>query len=943
MYHPRVKLLVLTFLLFVAIKANNCPQLKIDGKDTWKITLTRAAIYFENESDKNGFYMMPVNNLELSNYVPYVRFYGPGKIFLNPPPPSMGFNLSNQFSIDGNYLKITETLPSYREVLGQPRDTYVTTFDSTKVCAGFGHTNTTEYFGMCPYDDWFSDPTTCLSYICYPSYCACNCTTCSQTDQTNCTSCNSGYFLQIESKRCLDDCTIGYKNYTDNTCYSCDSACSSCSGPSNQECSVCAPGYYLQPQPLTTCLRSCPPGSVADSDSGSCLACGTDCLTCSLKDKTCAACKPDYFLQPNLIDCTSVCGSGYYENYTNNTCLSCSQSCSICANPSNCSQCFSGYYLTNFSNDANACEKCHTACETCFDDLASTCISCSFGYFLQPSPNQYSCNSSCPSGYYADSSRNKCIPCDKACSTCTGETQNNCTECNAGFYLQPLAPTTCINSCPSGYTTDISINQCTPCDLNCKECSQSVSNCTSCDSGKYLYQNECVTICPDGYYENSTTNICEKCDQSCSICRGASQDQCTECSYGYFSVPDQSTCVKSCPSGYWLNVSILTCSPCCKGCSKCKDSDCNSCIACQPSYFLQQLPPLSAICMESCPNGYWPDFSSNICSPCHPACSSCTGPKGTDCASCSLGYFLQPNSSTCLTSCPPGYYNDYANNQCLPCPTSCTTCWGPTECSACVRGYYYEKLSKKCFETCPQGYWVNSENSLCSACDPTCLTCTSGGDRNCTSCKTGFYLNSSSSSCQKYCPSGYYMNPSSNTCDPCNQACTSCYGPTQSECSSCSTGFSLITSLNTCCADQIEISTSSLEDACAQAGKTKKVNSWSLTVLGLYILWVMITIMIIQTTKAKEICLIESFKKKLNSGQIKPQKSYILVISCLITHPLLSVYLFKGSNSVSKVQRTWIYFVRSLTILILSSPFVDTKNKVTQIIKTKSTYAITFI
>ena len=57
--------------------------------------------------------------------------------------------------------------------------------------------------------------------------------------------------------------------------------------------------------------------------------------------------------------------------------------------------------------------------------------------------------------------------------------------------------------------------------------------------------------------------------------------------------------------------------------------------------------------------------SSSYCVQCNSACSSCTDGTATACESCASGYFLQPSSTTCLTTCPTiGYYGNTNTNNC---------------------------------------------------------------------------------------------------------------------------------------------------------------------------------------------------------------------------------------------------------------------------------------
>lgn len=64
------------------------------------------------------------------------------------------------------------------------------------------------------------------------------------------------------------------------------------------------------------------------------------------------------------------------------------------------------------------------------------------------------CVSECPAGTYAarqvadGSELGYCLPCDRACSSCTGASRQDCLTCSPG-YLRLLE--LCVTHCPTGY------------------------------------------------------------------------------------------------------------------------------------------------------------------------------------------------------------------------------------------------------------------------------------------------------------------------------------------------------------------------------------------------------------------------------------------------------------------------------------------------------------
>ena len=113
------------------------------------------------------------------------------------------------------------------------------------------------------------------------------------------------------------------------------------------------------------------------------------------------------------------------------------------------------------------------------------------------------------------------------------------------------------------------------CDSSCKSCSAGAStDCTSCSAPTYLHQSSCIASCPVGYYGENTTNTCE--------------------SKSIFSHLDLSY--------------LFTHIACDTSCHSCIDSNYQNCTSCVGDTYLYQ-----SMCTE-CPEiGYWPDTSDNIC------------------------------------------------------------------------------------------------------------------------------------------------------------------------------------------------------------------------------------------------------------------------------------------------------------------------------------------
>ena len=114
------------------------------------------------------------------------------------------------------------------------------------------------------------------------------------------------------------------------------------------------------------------------------------------------------------------------------------------------------------------------------------------------------------------------------------------------------------------------------CSTGCSSCTGINSDqCTACDGSHYFLDNSCYASCPIGYYPNPS-RLCQgmnhlkitllftllvflyiACHTSCTTCDDSTSEDCTSCS-GTLYLSD-STCVSSCPYGYYANTSDSTC------------------------------------------------------------------------------------------------------------------------------------------------------------------------------------------------------------------------------------------------------------------------------------------------------------------------------------------------------------------------------------------------
>lgn len=152
-------------------------------------------------------------------------------------------------------------------------------------------------------------------------------------------------------------------------------------------------------------------------------------------------------------------------------------------------------------------------------------------------------------------------------------------------------------------------------------------------------------------------------------------------------------------------------------------------------------------CVLICPQGLYPDPSSQTCIGCQAPCQSCSA-NPNNCTSCITGQSLYGN--LCIDQCPNAYYSEVGI--CKNCPTGCFTCISPGVCTACLSGYYsYQSL---CFNPCPSPNVVVI-NGVCTGCTTaSCATCTPAD--LCIGCMSPKLL--FNATCLDVCPTSYISN-----------------------------------------------------------------------------------------------------------------------------------------------------------------------------------------
>ncbi len=109
---------------------------------------------------------------------------------------------------------------------------------------------------------------------------------------------------------------------------------------------------------------------------------------------------------------------------------------------------------------------------------------------------------------------------------------------------------------------------------------------------------------------------------------------------------------------------------------------------CPSDYLKDESTPNNLSCVKVCPTGYYADFTNKICNICEVNCLNCI--SNTNCIECNSNFYLN-ELHTCIDSCPATNYfvSNLDPKQCSPCYNgdNCETCKDyslPQMCLTCV-------------------------------------------------------------------------------------------------------------------------------------------------------------------------------------------------------------------------------------------------------------------
>uniref|UniRef100_A0A8C1W980 Proprotein convertase subtilisin/kexin type 5b n=1 Tax=Cyprinus carpio TaxID=7962 RepID=A0A8C1W980_CYPCA len=290
----------------------------------------------------------------------------------------------------------------------------------------------------------------------------------------------------------------------------------------------------------------------------------------------------------------------------------------------------------------------------------------------------------------------------------------------------------------------------------------------------------CVSECPTGFFRDDKKR-CKKCSPLCESCMGSRSDQCSTCRLGLYLVEGGNTCASSCPDGFYLDLESTMCRKCRENCKKCTSA--NICTECQTGLSLQ-----GNKCQLSCEPGTYYNGHRRACEKCHLTCATCAGTGMEACNECAPGYYFE--DWRCVSSCSVGYYlaeqttdNGDVQKFCQKCDPTCYVCAGPGErnCSTCVSGYNLENGMCIVSTICKDGEYL-SKAEKCVLCSSTCSKCTGPGSKDCISCPhTRLFDNGT---CVIHCDPGKYERD--GQCHLCHHTCLECTDGAPDKCTRCS-------------------------------------------------------------------------------------------------------------------------------------------------------------
>ncbi len=351
--------------------------------------------------------------------------------------------------------------------------------------------------------------------------------------------------------------------------------------------------------------------------------------------------------------------------------------------------------------------------------------------------------------------------------------------------------------CPSSSGLGIINGRCVLCPAN--SFVNSAGNC-QCTNGFALSSVTLSCVSSNTCFPNSTPNSLGQC-----VCNDGFYNQGNQCiPYGNCQngmIYNGQTCV--CPTGQYISSITGSCVPCNRNGETVQGNNCVclstfyptafGCTPCTPnsvySALVKQCVCVSGYtlvnnqCVSSCPSGAQWNAQISACQ-CttygfyivNNACVSCPANSVWTGSTCQCQNNMIMSGNTCVSQCGAG------------------STWNGQSC-VCINGYYliggncvtcdpnssYNSSQSTCI--CNRGFYGNWQK--CYNCDSSCATCFGPSNTQCSSCPANGNLNAQGG-CTVGCGAGQFVN-ANNVCTACMANCTLCYSA--GICATCSAGY----------------------------------------------------------------------------------------------------------------------------------------------------------
>jgi hypothetical protein len=354
-------------------------------------------------------------------------------------------------------------------------------------------------------------------------------------------------------------------------------------------------------------------------------------------------------------------------------------------------------------------------------------------------------------------------------------------QCPPEFPLWSNSTGLClIPACPSGLMYNQFLMKCSPLHGVCPLWAYydfTMQVCiVRCPINHFYYSNNDSCQCPPSSpYFNSTTRQCQI--PHCHNITGWNThfDRCISLNgqcypWQLYNFTD-ATCLAMCSPGqtYFISNDSCSCYPAAPifdyASRTCQPPQCLYGQVWSVHFYRCQCPVASTfnqsnlICQPVCLEGYFLNYTANLC---EPICGANMYVNGSNQCQCIPNFVLAANGVGCRQKCPYGFQY---SNQDLECQPIC----GPNmyvnynnQCQ-CLPGYVINLNGFGCRQRCPQGFRYNRSALVCS---PVCNSNMEVNASNLCQCLPGYTYNSNGIGCRPRCPLGYQYNYTQLACSP---------------------------------------------------------------------------------------------------------------------------------------------------------------------------------